>query len=571
MIKMMKRREGILLLLVVFACLNTMLVNAAGNTRKCYTITSGNTTVYSNTALTKKYGTIYGSDEITVITVTSAYTKVTYPVSRGTKTGYIKTSNILCSTGGTSYKARAKIITYRRPGGTSYGYISNGDTVTVLGTNGNYVQVKYPVSYGYKYAWVTKDAANSYIYSASYAMPNSGKYVLVTAMNNAKALDVNGGYTSNGTNIQLWDKNGTSAQTFTITSVGNGWYTIRNTASNKSIDVTGGTQKSNVNVQLYSYNGTDAQLWRFYNAGNGYYYIQNKLGYYLDVSGGSTSNGANIIVYSKNGGNNQKWKLISPSSTVTTTTYYVTTKAGLYLRSKASTSASALLTMPYGAAVQVSSISNGWATCTYNGKTGYASSLYLSKTKPSTGTGTTNTSNGYVINGVNIGYAAGSYFTDNGKACTDHGTSGIHSYSNEKACNCICTYNGKSLGAVQCFGFARYVQSKLYGVNSYNSPNSFYKMSGSYVAAGSLTATKIKSIISSAKVGAHIRTNGSAHSMIVTSITSTGFSVIQCNGSNNKEYSGYYACRIGTYTYTWSSYANSTYGKRGINFVEIKK
>mgnify|MGYP003296726734 CR=1 FL=1 len=179
-----------------------------------------------------------------------------------------------------------------------------------------------------------------------------------------------------------------------------------------------------------------------------------------------------------------------------------------------------------------------------------------------------NTANGYMIQGVNIGYRAGSYFTDNGKACTDHGTKGIHSYYNEKACNCICTYNGKSLGAVQCYGFARYVQTKLYGVNSYDAPSKFYKLSGSSVAAGALTASKIKSLVQTAGVGAHIRTGGSQHSMIITNITSDGFTIIQCNGSNNQEYSGYYACRIGTYTYTWNSYVSSTYGQRGLSFIE---
>lgn len=47
-------------------------------------------------------------------------------------------------------------------------------------------------------------------------------------------------------------------------------------------------------------------------------------------------------------------------------------------------------------------------------------------------------------------YGPGDYFTDNRKACTDHGTSGIHSATNEAACNCKCTYNGTKLGACQC-------------------------------------------------------------------------------------------------------------------------
>lgn len=65
-----------------------------------------------------------------------------------------------------------------------------------------------------------------------------------------------------------------------------------------------------------------------------------------------------------------------------TTTYYVTTQAGLILRSSASTSSAKLCTMPYGSSIAVSSISNGWACCTYNGKSGYCSASYISTSKP---------------------------------------------------------------------------------------------------------------------------------------------------------------------------------------------
>lgn len=67
---------------------------------------------------------------------------------------------------------------------------------------------------------------------------------------------------------------------------------------------------------------------------------------------------------------------------------------------------------------------------------------------------------------IQLQYGPGGYFTDNGKACSDHSTKGIHSYYDESACNCICTYNGKSLGAVQCFGYGRYIQTVLFGSNS---------------------------------------------------------------------------------------------------------
>ena len=91
----------------------------AAYTRKCYLINNANTTVYSNSGLTRRYGTIYGSDEITVLYVSSRYCRVSYPISWSrSKTGYIPTNAILTGTSGNTYTASAQVTTYRRP----YGY-----------------------------------------------------------------------------------------------------------------------------------------------------------------------------------------------------------------------------------------------------------------------------------------------------------------------------------------------------------------------------------------------------------------------------------------------------------------
>lgn len=131
--------------------LNSSTSGAA--TRKCYTINTYNTRVYSNTALTRGYGWIYPTDQVTVILVTGRYSKVSYPAGNRTKTGYIPTSAILTATGGTTYTSRGRFNTYKRDGGSYYGYVANGDNVMVLGNRGNYTQIKYPVSGGYKYAF----------------------------------------------------------------------------------------------------------------------------------------------------------------------------------------------------------------------------------------------------------------------------------------------------------------------------------------------------------------------------------------------------------------------------------
>lgn len=142
---------------------------AASGTRKCYTISSSNTTAYSNTALTTKLGTIYPTDELTVLNVTSKYTQVTYPISGGkTKTGYIPTSAILKGTSGPSKKATGSMTTYRRAStANTYGSVFKNDTVIILGTSGSFTQIKYPVSGGFKYAFVKTADANKYLSTSS--------------------------------------------------------------------------------------------------------------------------------------------------------------------------------------------------------------------------------------------------------------------------------------------------------------------------------------------------------------------------------------------------------------------
>lgn len=152
--------------LIMFACILVMGLAcrtsaSAATTVKGYLICKANTKVYSNSRLTTRSGLVFPSDEITIRAITPTYCKISYPVGRTRrKTGYIRTSALLTTTRGYAYTAKGKIQTYRRPYGTSYGYISAGDRVIILGTVGDYTQVRYPVSSGYKYAFVSSaDAA----------------------------------------------------------------------------------------------------------------------------------------------------------------------------------------------------------------------------------------------------------------------------------------------------------------------------------------------------------------------------------------------------------------------------
>lgn len=297
----------------------------AAYTRKCYLIRNANTTVYSNSGLTWHYGTIYGSDEITVLSVTDRYCRVSYPISRlRSKTGYIPTNAILTGTSGNTYTASAQVTTYRRPYGYSYEYISRGDKVTILGTYGDYTQVKYPVSNGYKYGFVTNANANSYIKNTNSGNGSAnianGTYKIATALNTNYVLDVNNYATFNGGNVEIYPYHNTNNEKWNVISLGNGYYRIKDVNSGKSLDVNGGGSASGTNVQIWEQNNTNAQKWRFVDAGNRYYYIINANGCYLDVQNGQVKNGNNVWVYTRNRTNAQKWKLTSVSTTSSSNT-----------------------------------------------------------------------------------------------------------------------------------------------------------------------------------------------------------------------------------------------------------
>ena len=122
--------------------------------------------------------------------------------------------------------------------------------------------------------------------------------------------------------------------------------------------------------------------------------------------------------------------------------------------------------------------------------------------------------------------------------------------------------NGKStyVGAKQCYGFACYCEMKLYGSCYHTNKSHFPNLSGSVNVKPN--ASQLKSLITKAGAGAHLRTK-SGHSMIIAGVTSTGFTVIDANASGN--------CKVELRTYTWSSYLSTSFGKSGIAWIEIHK
>lgn len=136
-----------------------------------------------------------------------------------------------------------------------------------------------------------------------------GTYNIQSLLNPNYVLDIYGGYTTNGANVQLYRSNDTEAQLFKVTHDSQGYVTFTNVKSGKVLDVYGGTKKNNQNIWQFSSNGSRAQKWIVKPDGNGYVIISAlDSNYVLDLSTGKAINSSNIQLYTYCGSNAQRWK-----------------------------------------------------------------------------------------------------------------------------------------------------------------------------------------------------------------------------------------------------------------------
>lgn len=137
-----------------------------------------------------------------------------------------------------------------------------------------------------------------------------GEYVIISALDNNKAVDIALSSRQNRANVQLFQRNGTQAQTFRIKYNEDGYYSLMSKFSGKMIDVNFARRTNGTNIQQYQGNNTDAQQWSIVPAGGGYYYIISKCnGLCMDVRLAQTKNGTNIHCWARNGTLAQKFKL----------------------------------------------------------------------------------------------------------------------------------------------------------------------------------------------------------------------------------------------------------------------
>ena len=221
------------------------------------------------------------------------------------------------------------VVTFYNPGGSARTIkIANAATAALYCYTphvGPYSQTGYSGSYNFVINF--ENWFGPTISPTSNLVLSDGIYRLNTP--SGKSLDIAGGSTSDGAQVQIWSQNSTGAQNWQVTSTGSGFYTLMNPASGKFLDVNGAGMGNGTRVDIYSGNGSCAQKWAIVTSGDGYNLYSACSGRVLDVVGGTyNTDGTRVQIWDKNGGDAQRWKFAVVTPVVNTGTYRLNVPSG---------------------------------------------------------------------------------------------------------------------------------------------------------------------------------------------------------------------------------------------------
>lgn len=136
-----------------------------------------------------------------------------------------------------------------------------------------------------------------------------GEYIIYTSYEGLYCLDVSNARMAAGTNIQLWETNGTDAQVWIVENHDLGIVLRSSIDRNYVIDVSNSRMANGTNIQLWPYNGTKAQLWYPRKVEGNTFVLCSAVDsdYVLDLSNSRVASGTNIHLWRFNDTNAQKW------------------------------------------------------------------------------------------------------------------------------------------------------------------------------------------------------------------------------------------------------------------------
>jgi uncharacterized protein YycO len=165
----------------------------------------------------------------------------------------------------------------------------------------------------------TRSAAQRFKLEGIEPVAGLGEYYTVEASYTNKVLDVEGGGIANGTNVSLYQSNGTAHQMFHFGYDSNtGYYTILDFRSGKALDVTGSGTADGTNVAIFQRTDNNNQKWAIEKVGDYYLIYSACSGLALDIHGKNSVNGTNIQTWTPHGLDSQRFKLTSITHSVNT-------------------------------------------------------------------------------------------------------------------------------------------------------------------------------------------------------------------------------------------------------------
>jgi adhesin HecA-like repeat protein len=135
----------------------------------------------------------------------------------------------------------------------------------------------------------------------------SGANYRIVSRSSGKPLAVAGNATADGTGVVQQ----TGAGAWTVATAPGGSYTLRYVPTGKVLDVNGGSTTVGLQLQQWSANGGTNQQWFLRPAADGYFTLVNAAsGLLADVYGQATTDGARVVQWTATGGTNQQWQLV---------------------------------------------------------------------------------------------------------------------------------------------------------------------------------------------------------------------------------------------------------------------
>ncbi|MFJ6082238.1 RICIN domain-containing protein [Streptomyces sp. NPDC092369] len=152
--------------------------------------------------------------------------------------------------------------------------------------------------------------------AAATALPTG--FSTLTNAASGKCLDARSAATTNGTAVQQYTCNGSTAQQWSFTTTTDGYVSINN-ANNTSqvVDITGVSTADNALAQLWTYGGGTNQQWLPVDEGGGaYHFVNRNSGKCLDDPAASTADSVQLVQYTCNGSAAQRFQVaaVNPPS-----------------------------------------------------------------------------------------------------------------------------------------------------------------------------------------------------------------------------------------------------------------